>query len=485
MKRSLVPGFQTNLQKKWKYSGLKDGEVWKFDYELLPEEVLIKIAECVTNKKCTGRSSNAIRLYRSTVSSNLNSWVVQKNPIPTDVACRLLKNLSVADRSRLQLSALIETALNGLNTSAAADEPGQITVENSIISVQEFSDEPNLDDSDFEDDYEHRPCSTRLSTIPSLAALDNDDNEEDPYTGFFKKRVTWTQVARQWYYDEPTVGPSALTRFLQKMHRYQPTISSIEYTNKSIPRKAETLVSIKKEDRKYVIRDFTTYDYVLDDFPGDGNTSKKRTSVIDDDVESDSADSDTSQSSLEDVPDEAAPVGLFANPHIATDLNTDGDAELSDADKNNEYFAGGIPDDEDWKDDGEEIGNELKKEEGEWKANQKMVYFGLENILTGTNSAGNIHKASYYNYLRAIALLDPKALTDKMVDRLFPINSEVSPDKCSPSATSSGTNIYFQFPTFSSIHQGDIGRKPSKLLLIYSRMECRYSRLLKNVNAFR
>jgi hypothetical protein len=208
---------------------------------------------------------------------------------------------------------------------------------------------------------------------------------------------------------------------LKKLHRDKPTIDEREYSDKSIPRKAETLVARKKGENNYVIRDLTKYDFVKDDFP-DEQDDVNNTVIIDEDEESDSAESDTSSSEEEDNGESAQ---LFVISDTTIDnAGDDGDTE-SDNGKRNEYLACCVPNDEEWKDDGEKIGVEIKKAKGEWKGDQKMVYFGLENILTGKNSAGNIHKASYFNYLRAIAMLDRKSLTDEMVDRLFPRNKQV------------------------------------------------------------
>jgi hypothetical protein len=187
----------------------------------------------------------------------------------------------------------------------------------------------------------------------------------------------------------------------------------------------------------YVIRKFEEYDYKEDDFPENSGTTlpdsddsdEENPVLFDNDDESDdqSSDDDEDTNGIEVVQ------GIERIPQIQNDGEDSGnegdrDVDDHDSDEGDEFVP--IPGIvlpatvnqmvNDVTDKMEELA-----EKGVAKDTHEMVYLGLENILTFSNSAGNIQKGAYVNYLRAIALLDQHALTDDLVNRLFPPNSKV------------------------------------------------------------
>jgi hypothetical protein len=302
-----------------------------------------------------------------------------------------------------------------------ADSSGSLSVpdfSSAAENMNQGGEEEN--ESSGEDDDEVNFMATQFSALEMesvpVIRYDSNGNEIDPLTGFPKPRHTLAQVLRLWKRNELTVSKSSVTRLLRLLHRYKPEISRMDYVNNKIPRKADTLLRIPESEHKYVIRDFDTYDYKLDEFPrGENEDDANEMLSFDDAVDAPLGDNC-------DVEDDDA-------DSISTDDSVDM-AIVDSITENNEYNRCiGVADDdrnspEHYDDD--IIDAMASDEENEVDRDlYKMVYFGLENILTCSNSAGNIQKGAYFNYLRAIALLDDNALTDDVVNRLFPKNSKV------------------------------------------------------------
>jgi hypothetical protein len=208
------------------------------------------------------------------------------------------------------------------------------------------------------------------------------------------------KVLRYWKKRDFTVSKGSLNRLLQDMHFFQPEITKRDYAENNLPRKADTLLKIAESQHKYHIRDFSKYNYVLDDWP--------KRSVIDD-VFADETSSDDDDNNESNDDDDSSSDDRSPSNNAAEDSSEDDTPTCAD------YCL----------DMKRHIAKENAKAKDTSSDIHKMVYFGLENILTCSNSAGNIQKGSYLNYLRAIALFDPHALTDDVVNRIFPKSCKV------------------------------------------------------------
>jgi hypothetical protein len=515
MKRSsLVAFLQTNAEKKLKYTSLNSNEVWDFDYDLLPDEVIAKVAACVTNKACNGSLACTKNKYRLTCSSALRSWVQRKEEIPREVALRLIGKLSNADLQRLQLWAPVQQALSMLGNDALSNNLATDTsCEVSVSHVVENHHQPSPFNRDDECvyDFDLDEITTRyaaLSTngvdfkVMSTTMFDDElDFAIDPLSGSCRYRPSFKQVIRLWAINEMTVSKACVTRLLHLMHIYQPTIELFEYGNNSIPRHADTLLYIQKTKRSYVIRDFNDYDYENDDFPGTDlveitvggdeveEVVEEELEVIPDEEEVEEDIEELDQQEGENAEDEGeeenceelleigdCPPDLFNN-----ESGSEGDDPESDDSESGETvrkLRNNIPDIDDYAADIEEHVKELIGGAAE-KRRQKMVYFGLENILTCSNSAGNIHKGSYINFLRAVALMDETALTDTVVNRIFPPNTKVNYSLCKNRSHFIELNLI----CFSFNHLVENEKRNFKCTWIYFMTACQYSSLPKHPSA--
>jgi hypothetical protein len=297
------------------------------------------------------------------------------------------------------------------------------------------------DDESLEDyaDYSFTPTefSTLQQFIPSVR-YDESGNEIDHLTGFPKPKITLGKVLHVWKKRELGVNSAPVTRLLRLLNQTQPEISKRDYAARQLPKTCATLMKTAELKNNYVIRKFEEYDYKEDDFPENSGTTlpdsddsdEENPVLFDNDDESDdqSSDDDEDTNGIEVVQGiERVPPEL---QNDGEDSGNEGDRDVDDhdSDEGDEFVP--IPGIvlpatvnqmvNDVTDKMEELA-----EKGVAKDTHQMVYLGLENILTFSNSAGNIQKGAYVNYLRAIALLDQHALTDDLVNRLFPPNSKV------------------------------------------------------------
>jgi hypothetical protein len=412
-----------DVAKKWKFSSLKDGEVWTFGYEFLPNEVFFKLTECILNKPCLGRDSRTIKRYKKITITELKKWLELKQTIPREIAQRISAKVCGRDLRRLKLAEAVSFAelggggtinsYNNLTTdhdTAVLEEVDlqHMNQESSTSSaLEENIVHPVVDininaDNEMEsaDDDEAEYLATHFSTLEQIAPViryDSSGNELDPMTGFPKPRCTLAKVLRHWKKRELSVSKGSLNRLLKDLHTFQPEISKQDYAEKTLPRKAETLLQIPESEHKYHIRRFCEYDYVKDDWPEKNNEDSYANDESDDNRKGSEDDSSTDDDDDDDNDDDGV-----SGEYDETPKSADYDADMK---------------------------SHRVKEDAKAKSTSsdihQMVYFGLENILTCSNSAGNIQKGPYFNYLRAIALFDPHALTDAVVDRLFPKNCKV------------------------------------------------------------
>jgi hypothetical protein len=421
MKRSSL-GFRTNIQKRWKYNSLKSGQFWKFGYELLPDEVIAKITECISDKPCRGRATLTLNQYRDVASKELNCWVREKIPIPVNIARRLFQKLTADECFRLQLTKPIQVSLSASNVIPSRSTITYEPSEESLVEVGDQLSDGYSSEDDFDiEEPEHRPSTTReLGTSLRQYEQDHSDIDIDPSTGMYIIRPTITQIFQRWLANELTVSKRAFSRLLRLMHRYRPTIDVIDYSDETIPTTADALLTIKRSEHNYIIRDFEQYDAVLDDFP---DNCEGFTTTGSDESESEVEEDDEEEDEQEDK--ELIEIGDCPRT-LFNDSGNEGDDRSSEDDSEEvPVVLRHLPNSEDYADDMKQYRSD-RIGGGVEQISQKMVYFGLENILTLSNSAGNLNKGSYCNFLRAIAIMDETSLTDEMVDRLFPAKSEVS-----------------------------------------------------------
>jgi hypothetical protein len=438
MKRSSTKtGPVPDHQKRLKYNSLLGNAVWNYAYDELPNDILANIWACVVNKPGFGRAHRSIKKFARVASTELDKWLKQKEKIPTDVARRLLFKFDDIDLRRLQLTEPVHLSLTSndsegaerdidptsSNPLAATDPVGNAAADN-LFNTDEYSSN-NVESSDSDNFVALDTAKFDLDNLPNKTTFFDEETrlEVDPRTGFFKERPSFRKVIRKWARSEFGVKKASVTRFLHMMHRYKPLINDTDYdkANKNgIPRTADTLVRIPPNEHKFVIRDLQLYDLVKDEFPADETVVGLN--VPDTDVEGDDSSSSDEEEETEIIVDEATVVDCSAPP--VCDDSDGADDEFEEETDEEVIIDPSMPE---WKLLRDDITKTMKSDETKMsnKPNQKMVYFGLENILTCSNSAGNIHKGSYFNFLRAIALLDPTALTDEVVDRVFPKNSKV------------------------------------------------------------
>jgi hypothetical protein len=410
-----------------------------------------------------GWKPRRVEQYKKLCIPELKKWIHLNHNIPRDIAYRLSSTFSDRDLLRLGLKELVSRSLadaihvdnmssmspdentdspitndipinNSVSMSEMTDAASDPVAENTETAVVEIynADEVNLPQCEVDTDssgdeegmnYLTSQFSALEMSIPVIR-YDTKGNEIDPLTGFPKRSHSLDEVLGFWARNELTVHRASVTRLLTHLHRYKLEISKMDYAHKKLPRKAETLMRLPKSEHKYVIRDFDEYDYSIDDFPAEKNYRNAE-------------DNESSSGNAEDVS------GGFGDDQESYVDDEASDIENSiidtvDGASVNEYNRCiGVFDDDDRNSpehyDDDIINAMASDEENEVdKDSHKMVYFGLENILTCSNSAGNIQKGPYFNYLRAIALFDDGALTDEVVNRLFPKNSKVLCSKSFP-----------------------------------------------------
>jgi hypothetical protein len=444
-----------DVRRRWKYHSLEKGCVWTGAYNLLPDDIIAKLTECIVNKPCIGRQKTPMNKYKSICIPVLLKWVVEKKVIPHEIAFRLQMKLSTRDLERLQL---IDAVSKGLASADALDVAPPIIpnqqqpVESMDIShdYQEHqedtpqasgapSNNEQEDDESVEDcaDYSFTPTefSTLQEFIPSIR-YDVSGNEIDPLTGFAKPKITLAKVLHVWKKRELEVCGAPVTRLLRLLNQTKPEISKRDYAARQLPKTCATLMKTAESKNTYIIRKFHEYDYKADDFPENAGTTLPDSDSDDSDEEnpvlSDNGSDDQSSDDDEDTNGIEVVQGIERIPQIQNDgedSGNEGDRDVDDRDDEGDEFVP-MPDivlpatvnqmTNDVTDTMEDLAAK-----GVVKDTHEMVYLGLENILTLSNTAGNIQKGAYVNYLRAIALLDQHALTDDLVNRLFPPNSKV------------------------------------------------------------
>jgi hypothetical protein len=447
--------------KIWKYNSLKDDEVWSSSYEFLPNDIIVKITECIVNKRShTSHSKRSMDSNREISFPQLRNWIVLKQVIPRDIALRLSIKLSNRDLRRLQLAKPVAFAITqgfvdrneleedlipqpGESIAMPVNQQQTEVLESESTGASEFvadatydpeiadNDESLSKDSSESSDEYVRPedfTDSHLQNVPTIR-FDQLGNEIDPITGFLKVKPSFPSVVTHWLANELAVPKAAGDRLLALLRRYQPEITRLDYVENNILAKSESL--LKKKDCRYVIRDFRLYDLKLDEFQDETEHLLSSSSSDDDDesengVANNPAELVSSGNGLED--DEVESDNDRTIEIVVQQERPDNEDEMADCDDEDDDEVES-PNKPVWTDYVKDINDfmktKAKKEGNSTKLNHKMVYFGLENILTFSNSAGNIQKCAFVNCLRAIALLDENALTDEIVDRLFPKNSKV------------------------------------------------------------
>jgi hypothetical protein len=440
-RRGIIPD---DVKRRWKYNSLAKGSVWTCGYDLLPDDIIAKLAQCILNKPCVGRSKTPMNRYKEVCTTELNKWKVHKQPIPKDIAFRLRMKCATRDLERLQLTDAVADGLTSGDSTKQLIIPNQEPVELMEINqyhqeedIPQASGEPSnhevreddaeLSDGSWEDcadPFLPTEFSTLMQITPSIR-YDKSGNEIDPFTGFPVPKITLKKVIGIWKRREIGMRNAPLTRLLKLLNHYKPEISKRDYLQRQLPKTCATLMKPTEVEPTFVIRDFDLYDYELDDFPEDAETSCcfESDSAEEDDEDSSSTDESDDQSSDDDT------TGIEIVLEEVECVQEEVDVEDNSSDGNEG-------------DDDEEIvtikpatARHLISDVTEFTAEvavlevnrdlHKMVYFGLESILTCSNSSGNIQKGAYINFLRGIALLDEYALTDTLVNRLFPPNSKV------------------------------------------------------------
>jgi hypothetical protein len=239
MKRPFLSGpVKDDVVKKWKFSSLQGGEVWTFGYELLPNDVLAVIAECILNKPCLGRSdARTIKKYKQIAIPELKKWLELKQMIPREIAQRLSAKVCKRDLRRLKLAEAVLCALlgsGGINSnnltitdddtaaniplveeldlqmrhdesSTRASVPTtdchlQENILQPVVNITIRNAENEMDSADDYDD-EANYLATHFSALEQIAPVilyDASGNELDPMTGFPKPRCTLAKVLRYW-----------------------------------------------------------------------------------------------------------------------------------------------------------------------------------------------------------------------------------------------------------------------------------------------
>jgi hypothetical protein len=369
--------------KRQKYGCMKDGEVLQ-DVYMLPNSLLIILCEAIKNKQCVAVEQATIRKYRKTVQDAIDRWR-RDQFVPREIAVKLFLRLSSVDLERLQIHSIVSSAINN-----SSDPDHNIPTSLSEASSDELFGEFI---------YGGHPLSTSFSApLPSvvdeLCAPSNDDEdyELDSRTGFFKERPKFKQVITEWGSAEFGVSRAALDRLLKRLHGQKPMLTDADY--KKLPKSGKRLLHVKKRHRNILYRDFSNFDNDLDEFVSDDEENHENIESSDD---SSDTDDDT--------------------PYDADDPGDSSDSSLEDEFENEEEEAYNY--DKDVADFAREK-NQLPKTD-----KQRMVYFGVENILAAKKATGLLHKTNYHNFLKSIAVLDNTSLTDKVIDRIFRSDSQV------------------------------------------------------------
>jgi len=224
---------------------------------------------------------------------------------------------------------------------------------------------------------------------------------------------------------------SHVTKLLKIIHKLKPA----DVTNlHELPVTASGLLSVSTRQRKFITyRNLNDFDnknnrYPSSQYVSDASSSDDDESNQDSQLESNSLSSNRERKRIK------CSTSATDSSHQRRNGNQQHDDDASESDT---YDGDADEDDEDISDEDSERrifirdGNKLVERANIIGAHKKliskMVYFGIENILSGRMAGGHLHRGEYLNYVRAISLIDEHAFTDKFVERAFNFASIKTP----------------------------------------------------------
>ena len=247
------------------------------------------------------------------------------------------------------------------------------------------------------------------------------------------------KIIRDWSCSPETIGAPyrVFTDLLQRIHFHKPNFR-YDKEKKNVPETGEGLCRLPKAEYANIkFRDLLLYSKEDNDFleiePSSTNNSERMPPRVN---MGSRAGSETAANTAQSTTVAAADVDDgeedIADSSSGSDDSSSSDDELAaEGDDSDPDYARnpGVPHrPEEVVHRGGGVEEQMTFEEESKKGYQQMAYFGIQNVLTGKNP-GLRNDVLLVNTLKAIAVLNDKALSDEVVDFLFPdgtTNIEVS-----------------------------------------------------------